>query len=76
MTPEATPETTIAKTIIGDWVRPADSNIEDVGCVVGTRSNDYLIVEWDNGVTTTHRRESLEHVPCNPMRPLALRTLD
>ncbi len=64
------------KTVIGDWVRPADSSVSDVGCVVGTRTGEYLIVEWDNGVTTTHRRDSMESVPAAPMHPLALRELD
>lgn len=47
---------------IGDLVKPAESNIVDVGEVVNIRDNDYVIVQWHGSSRGTHHFRSLEIV--------------
>lgn len=47
---------------IGDQVRPADSNIADIGEVITLRDQGYVVVHWFGSNRSTHHCRSLEIV--------------
>lgn len=44
---------------IGDWVQRSESSLAEVGRIVAFRGEDYVVVEWEDGWSSTHSRESL-----------------
>lgn len=48
---------------VGDFVRYAHSSVDAVGLIVDERDKDYVLVRWEGGLRTTHKRASLEAMP-------------
>ncbi len=48
---------------IGDFVCYAESSVHAVGLIVDERDKDYVLVRWEGGLRTTHKRNSLQVMP-------------